>query len=107
MMFVSTTLVNGLEDVLNPRFRKISFESAPSQLTVVSALRHGWKMTPPENFETKEIPSETVRAVIQDWLEKGRKPYADDPQNVNKDMIETPWRQEILKACKFLLSCKT
>ncbi|KAF2192181.1 hypothetical protein K469DRAFT_745686 [Zopfia rhizophila CBS 207.26] len=96
-MYVVGTLLNGVEDILNPAFRTIQFGDSPSQLTVVTLLRNAWTAAIPEDIEKTDAST----ALSKFTRENGNpgKDYgspAKHPQNANKDEVDTRWRSQIL-----------
>lgn len=103
MMYLSSTLRNGLDDILAPSFRTIHFEGSNAQNTVVSLLRRAWGAIPPEDIESVEDPSVSLREYMQsescsDWLAQGGHPVR--AENSDKDSVETTWRKAILYHCR-------
>ncbi|KAF2796026.1 hypothetical protein K505DRAFT_359640 [Melanomma pulvis-pyrius CBS 109.77] len=95
-MFVSTTLHNGIEDVLNPTFRLVNFASSADQLTVVRMLRNAWTVEEPK------MEAGGVEAAFGKWMRENGNPgkkWGDasiTKQNSDKDDLDTPWRQHVL-----------
>jgi len=93
-MFVSATLLDGIEDVVNPKFRKISFGDGGPQRTVVMLVRKAWIAKPPEGGGDDPFSH---------WASVDMNRDAESPVphiNPDKDDVETPWRAAVLKMCK-------
>lgn len=99
-MFVTATLTNGVEDVMNPRYRRIDYERGSPQDQVVSALRHFWP-TPPEHIEPLDAEADLYDGRLTDYLQGQQLPdtQAIPPPTPDKDNVDTPWRQRLLRFC--------
>lgn len=104
MMYLSSTLHNGLDDILTPSFRTIHFDGSNAQNTVVTLLRRAWGAIPPDDIESVEDANDSLREFMQteshsDWFAQGGHPMS--AENPDKDSVETIWRKAILYHCMY------
>lgn len=102
MMYMSSTLTNGLDDILTPTFRTIHFERANAQNTVVTLLRRAWRALPPDDIDLGEDTAGALRKYMQNESRREEDAPPIRAENPDKDSVDTEWRKAILYHCEYL-----
>ncbi|KAF7336124.1 hypothetical protein MVEN_02159500 [Mycena venus] len=90
--------INSAKDIIKPKFRTINFEDGSPQVTVVTMARNAWTAKVPEDSEASDM-----KTVFSNWLRAHGDAKTDwgapecIEQNPDKEDVESPWRQEILR----------
>ena len=88
--FSVRTLNGSVEDLFDPKFRKVDYGSAPHVVLVSTHLRYAWWALPGENTSDDGI-GQFIKA-NREVPEEGRERV---PQNPDGESLRTPWRDSI------------
>ena len=89
-MFSVRNLDGSVEDMFNPKFRKVDFGSTPVVVLVSTHLRYAWSAIPSDDTSENGIGQ-----FIKANYERSEEERKNVPQNPDRDNIHTPWRDSV------------